>query len=36
MYRYEVTLMMNERRLTNSFKSYVGLDDDNQVMFFLI
>jgi len=33
MHRYEVALMMNENRLTNSFKSYVGWDDDEQVIF---
>lgn len=31
MHRYEVALMMNENRLTNSFRSYIGLDDDEQV-----
>lgn len=25
--------MMNENRLTNSFKSYVGWDDDEQVKY---
>lgn len=33
MHRYEVAIMMNENRLTNSFKSYVGWDDDEQVKF---
>jgi len=33
MHRYEVALMKNENRLTNSFKSYVGWDDDEQVKF---
>lgn len=36
MHRYEVALMMNEKRLTNSFKSYIGLDDDEQVICILI
>ncbi|XP_003246575.1 myotubularin-related protein 10-B [Acyrthosiphon pisum] len=31
MHRYEVAIMMNENRLTNSFKSYVGWDDDEQI-----
>lgn len=31
MHSYEVALIMNEKRLTNSFKSYIGLDDDEQV-----
>lgn len=35
MHKYEVALMMNEKRLTNSFKSYIGLDDDDQVNTFL-
>lgn len=34
MHKYEVALMMNEKRLTNSFKSYIGLDDDEQVSCF--
>lgn len=32
MHKYEVALMMNEKRLTNSFKSYIGLDNDEQVI----
>jgi len=28
--------MMNEKRLTNSFKSYIGLDDDDQVECILV
>lgn len=36
MHKYEVALMMNEKRLTNSFKSYIGLDDDDQVKHILL
>lgn len=35
MHRYEVASMMNEKRLTNSFKSYIGLDDDEQVKYII-
>lgn len=31
MHKYEVALIMNEKRLNNSFKSYIGLDDDDLV-----
>lgn len=36
MSRYEVALMMNEKRCTNSFKSYVDLDVDEQVTFLVV
>lgn len=36
MNRYEVALMMNEKRCTNSFKSYVDLDVDEQVICILV
>lgn len=36
MSRYAVALMMNEKRCTNSFKSYVDLDVHEQVMCTLV